>query len=457
MRSYIRLLKGFVFLSISMILFGYHGDARPDLRNIIIISVDTLRADHLSCYGYPLPTSPAVDALARDGVLFTNCYALTPLTTPSFGTMLTSLPPFKHGAKRNGLSLYRNVKTLPYYLKRLGYRTAAIVSNWPLRKKLCGFNKDFDAYYQVFTKKRWLGILNSEGEAPEVTEKAIAWLKKNRKRRFFLWVLYTEPHGPYILHEDFTFDYSQVPPSTYPPGTKIKRIKKYDSEIAFTDHHIGKLIEKIKQLGLYRNSLIVFNGDHGESFGEHNYSRHGRKLYNSTLHVPLIIKLPGNRLNNTFRRENASILDIGPTIFSALNLPGSFPMDGMNLFAGDSSKLNREILLETYGGTVHLRRKDKKYHMKVKPIRYAILDGSVKLIYNLKSNSFEAYDVNKDPFETDNIFYKLLRSASDLKQVLLGKVADVKKYIKLNRNLRLREAVLSKEDIDRLKSLGYMD
>ncbi|NIM15250.1 MAG: sulfatase-like hydrolase/transferase [Candidatus Aminicenantes bacterium] len=452
-----RLIKGLFFLLISMILFGFNGDAKPDLRNIIIISVDTLRADHLSCYGYPLETSPAVDAFARDGVLFTNCYALTPLTTPSFGTMLTSLPPFKHGAKRNGLSLYRKVKTLPYYLKRLGYRTAAFVSNWPLRKKLCGFHKDFDAYYQVFTKKRWLGILNSEGEAPEVTQKAITWLKKNRERRFFLWVLYTEPHGPYILHKNFTFDYSRVPPSTYPPGTKMKRIKRYDSEIAFTDHYIGKLIEKIKQLGLYRNSLIVFTGDHWESFGEHNYSRHGRRLYNSTLHVPLIIKLPGNRLKNTVRHENASILDIGPTIFSTLNFPGSFPMDGINLFNRDSSMLNREILLEAYGGTVHLRRKDKKYHMKVKPIRYAILDGSVKMIYNLKSNSFEAYDIKSDPFETINIFYKFLTSAGDLKQVLLGKVDEVKKYIKLNLNLRFREAVLSKDDIERLKSLGYMD
>ncbi|NIM13279.1 MAG: sulfatase-like hydrolase/transferase [Candidatus Aminicenantes bacterium] len=455
--SNIRLIKRFVFLLILIILFGFVGDARPELRNIIIISVDTLRADHLSCYGYPLQTSPAVDAFARDGVLFTNCYTLTPLTTPSFGTMLTSLPPFKHGAKRNGLSLYRKVKTLPYYLKRLGYRTAAFVSNWPLRKKLCGFNKDFDAYYQVFTKKRWLGIMNSEGEAPEVTQKAIAWLKKNRKCRFFLWVLYTEPHAPYILHEKFTFDYSQVPPSTYPPKTKMKKIKKYDSEIAYTDYYIGRLIEKIRQLELYRNSLIVFVGDHGESFGEHNYSRHGRKLYNSTLHVPLIIKLPGNRLKNTVRRENASILDIGPTIFSALNLPGSFPMDGINLFNREGSKLNREILLETYGGTVHFRRKDRRYHMKVKPIRYAILNGSIKVIYNLKSNSFEAYDINKDPFETTSIFYKLLISARDMKQVLLGKVEQVKKYIKLNRNLRLREAVLSKEDLERLKSLGYID
>lgn len=455
--SNIRLIKRFVFLLVSMILFGFAGGARPDLRNIIIISVDTLRADHLSCYGYPLQTSPAVDAFARDGVLFTNCYTLTPLTTPSFTTMLTSLPPFKHGAKRNGLSIYRKVKTLPYYLKRLGYRTAAFVSNWPLRKKLCGLHKDFDAYYEVFTKKRWLGILKSEGEAPEVTQKAIAWLKKNCKRRFFLWVLYTEPHAPYILHKKFTFDYTQVPPSTYPPKTKMKKIKKYDSEIAYADFYIGKLIEKIKQLGLYRNSLIVFVGDHGESFGEHNYSRHGRRLYNSTLHVPLIIKFPGNRFKNTVRRENASILDIGPTIFSVLNLPGSFPMEGINLFDINSYMSDREILLEAYRGPVHFRRKDKKYHLKVKPIRYAILDGSVKVIYNLKENSFEAYDINKDPFETDNIFYKLLTSASDLKQVLLGKVEEVKKYIKLNRNLRLREAVLSKEDLEILKSLGYMD
>ena len=134
-------------------------DFKP-AKTVIIISVDTLRADHLGCYGYPRKTTPAVDALARDGVLFDRCFTLTPLTTPAFSTMLTSLPPHKHGAKRNGLSLFNQIHTLPHYLKKHGYVSAAFISNWPLRKNLCGLHRDFDSYIEVFGKRRWMGVLN---------------------------------------------------------------------------------------------------------------------------------------------------------------------------------------------------------------------------------------------------------------------------------------------------------
>lgn len=452
------IIKFLVFLS--MIFFGFNMHAKPDLKNVIIISVDTLRADHLGCYGYPLDTSPAIDAFCRDAVRFAGCYTLTPLTAPSFTTLFTSMPPYKHGAKRNGLSIFRKIKTLPYFLKRFGYRSAAVISNWPLRKNLAGLHKDFDVYYEVFTKKRYMGIMQSEGSAPAVNEKAIDWLEKNHEKRFFLWVQYTEPHLPYILHKSFTFDYRDVPSATYPPGTRMRRIKRYDSEIAYTDFHIGKLIEKLKQLGLYRDALIIFHSDHGESFGEHNYFRHGRKLYNSTLHVPLVVKLPGNRFKNTVHRENVSILDVGPTIFSILDLPAYSKMEGVPLFDGQAAILKRQILLETYGGAVHFKRHRKKYHLKVKPVRYGILSGSVKVIYNLKAKDFEVYDLKEDHFETRG---RVLPSSplsmvvKKLKGILLGKVERVTRYIKANRKVRMQKGALSREDFMRLKSLGYIE
>ncbi len=199
-----------IIILLAVTFTGFHLTAKPNLKNVIIISVDTLRADHLGCYGYPLNTSPTIDALSRDGILFSNCYTLTPLTSPSFSTMMTALPPHKHGAKRNGLGIYKKIKTLPYYLQRYGYRTGAVISNWPLRKRLAGLHQGFDSYYEVFTKKRYWGIMNSEGQSPAVNRKAIEWLKKNHGKRFFLWVQYTEPHAPYILHKGFTFDYRDV-------------------------------------------------------------------------------------------------------------------------------------------------------------------------------------------------------------------------------------------------------
>jgi len=456
MKARISLTALLVFLLI--VLSGFHLQAKPDLKNVIIISVDTLRADHLGCYDYPLKTSPNIDALSRDAVRFSHCYALTPLTAPSFSTLLTSLPPHKHGAKRNGLSIYRHVKTLPYYLKRFGYHTAAFISNWPLKKHLARLDQGFDDYVEIFTKKRYMGIINSEGEAPVVTEKTIDWLEKNHKKRFFLWVLYTEPHRPYILHEKFTFDYQGVPPSAYPPGTRMKKIKKYDSEIAYTDFYIGKLLAKIKGLGLYREALIIFNADHGESFGEHNYFRHGRRLYNSTVHVPLMIKLPHNWLKNTVRRENISLLDISPTIFSVLNIPSPADMEGIPLFKEGASFFNRQILLETYGGTVHLKRNNKKYHLNIKPIRYGIIDGSSKVIYNMKDKTFEAYRVTDDPFESKNIYHKEIPTLGPMKEQLENRLQRMSKYIKYNRMYRLNQASdISKEDFDMLKSLGYIE
>ena len=444
-----------VFLMLMFLGMNLQAELTP--RNVIIISVDTLRADHLGCYGYPVNTSPAIDAFAKDGVLFSRCYTLTPLTAPAFSTMLTSLPPHKHGAKRNGLAVYKKVKTLPQILKRYGYRSAAVISNWPIRKKLAGLGGGFDVYYEVFTNKRYWGITNPEGQAPQVNKKAIGWLEANHKKRFFLWVQYTDPHAPYTMHKKHKFDYKSVKPSVYPPGSHIKKIKKYDSEIAFTDYHIGKLLDKIKELDLYEVALIIFHADHGESFGEHDYLKHGKKLYNSTLHVPLVVKLPGRLLKNTVRHENASLLDIGPTIFAGLNIMRHPQMEGLDLFERRNDFSKRRILLETYGGMVVFKRKSKKYHLKVKPIRYGILEGSTKVIYNVKNKTFETYHLGKDPFETRSVFVAGQLEYRGLKDYLRGRSAGIEEYIKLNRMHRIQPAALSTEDFEKLKSLGYFE
>jgi arylsulfatase A-like enzyme len=457
MRAKINLTTLLTFVLIA--LSGSNPEAKPDLKNVIIISVDTLRADHLGCYGYPLNTSPNIDRLSPDSIRFSHCYTVTPLTAPAFSSLFTSLTPYKHGSKRNGLSTYQNVKTLPYFLKRFGYYSTAFISNWPLRKKLLALHRDFDEYYEVFSRRRFFGIFDSEGEAPHVTKKAIDWLENNHKKRFFLWVHYTEPHRPYISHKNFTFDYQHVSAAQYPPGTKLKRIKKYDSEIAYADFYIGKLLEKIKSLDLYHEALIIFHSDHGESFGEHNYFYHGRRLYNSTLHVPLIIKLPGSRPRNGVRQENVSLLDISPTIFSILNLSVYPKMEGISLFQEGHQSLDRTIFFETYGGSVHRKRQNKKFHLKVKPIRYAILNSSTKVIYNLKNKTFEAYCLKNDPFEGENIIKieNKQPNLEDMKQALVDRISRITKYIKLNHLHRAQDTFISEKDWQMLKSLGYIE
>lgn len=452
--------KRFIIVSIFLltaILIYSNLLAGPESENIVIISVDTLRADHLGCYGYPLPTSPNIDSLSKDGVLFSRCYTLTPLTTASFSTMLTSLPPQKHGAKRNGLSIFPNVKTLTYYLKRYGYRTAAVISNGALRKTGAGLHENFDYYYGIFTKRRWWGLMNPEGEADSVTDKAISWINKHKKKRFFLWVHYTDPHAPYVAHERFDFSYKKVPASLYAPGTRMDKIKRYDSEVAYTDYYIGQLLEKLKNEKLYENSLILLHSDHGESFGEHGYFRHGRKLYNACLHVPLIIKLPGNRFENTSRGGNVCLLDVAPTILNALNLLEPDWMEGLPLFSRSTRLDNREIVVQAYAGKVHFRRKSKKFHLKVEPIRYGVIKGSTKLIYNKKTRTYEAYSLTEDPFETGNLVLKNPLSIAGMKNILIQRIDHITAYIEINGTYRRNRNAVSRDDMRLLTSRGYGD
>lgn len=434
-------------------LYGGGGES----TNVIVISIDTLRADRLGCYGYPRPTSPHIDELAEDSILFSHCYTLTPLTGPSFSTMLTSLPAYKHGAKRNGLPIYQHIKTLPFHMKKHGYYCGAFISNWPLRKSLSDLHRYFDDYVEVFTKKRWLGVMQPEGKAEDVTRNAIEWLEQHRGKKFFLWVHYSEPHAPYIYHKEFFKVLEKVPDSFYPPGTAHKKSDRYDTEIAKVDHHIGELIHRIKELNLYHDALVIFNSDHGESLGEHNYFTHGRKIYNSTMHVPLTVKLPQSHEKGAVIAQNVTLMSVAPTILKFMKLPVPAEMEGPPLpLWKDNREPNHPILVETYKGAARFK-KNINFHMKVKPTHYGIIMGSRKLIYNTGSRKFEVYDLEGDRFEIRNLFYKQRRKFTGLQDQLFNHIDRVKKYIQYaSKNLK-QKTNLTSEDIEKLKTLGYID
>jgi arylsulfatase A-like enzyme len=418
-------------------------------QNVIIIAVDTLRADHLGCYGYPRNTSPNIDGFASDGVKFNACYTPSPLTTPAFASMLSSLPPYKHGAKRNGLSIFDRIQMLPQYLKEMGYHTGAFVSNWTLKKKLTHLDRGFDTYSEVLTKKRWFGLINPEGEAPEVNREIYKWLYRNEGKKFFLFVHYTEPHDPYVYHKKFDMGYNGIDPAFYPEGSNHKKIKKYDTEISFVDFYIGELIQKIKDYSLYENSLVIFLADHGESFGEHDYFGHGRRLYNSCLHVPLIVKRPEDKLEGVEINRNVSLLDVAPTILSLLGYPVPDDMEGENLFG---QKNQRILFFEAYKGAVHSERSDM-FHLRVKPVRYGLVKDKDKLIFD---EEFEAYDLAKDPFELTNIYDNQDKTFAELATPLREFILKVQKFIEYSKKFRKQRSDLTKEELERLKALGYI-
>ena len=249
--------------------------------DIFLITIDTLRADHVHCYGYTNVATPALDALAKDGVRFTEAFTPSPITNTSHASILTGLLPGSHGVTDFGVPLSAAHPTVAELLKARSYRTAAFIGAVILDSKSLapGFDRGFD-FYDNFpehssTKSRW-GRLERRGMV--VVEHAENWLSKHPAGPHFIWVHLYDPHDPY------------EPPLPY---SQIYKDHLYDGEIAYADSALAHFIAYLKRSGKYGNSVIVVVGDHGEGLGEHHEDTHGIFLYDSTTHVPLIVKLPG--------------------------------------------------------------------------------------------------------------------------------------------------------------------
>ncbi len=247
--------------------------------NIILITLDTVRADHLGCYGYTEIQTPTFDALARDGVVFERAISQVPLTWPSHAAILTGTYPFQNGVQDfTGQPLAPEFHSVAQALKQHGYATGAVVSAFVLDRSW-GLNRGFDFYDDAFAaetfQKKDIGLVDRR--AAESVSHAIAWVKKTPHRPFFLWLHLYDPHSPYDPPEPYRTQYKD---------------HLYDGEIAYADHELGRLIAFLKQNHLYDGTMIAFLSDHGESLGDHGEHEHGFFVYNSTVHIPLIVKPP---------------------------------------------------------------------------------------------------------------------------------------------------------------------
>jgi len=299
------------------ILFGA-GPPGLTSPNILLITIDTLRADHLSSYGYHLQTSPVIDGLASEGVRFDRAYSVIPLTGPSHFSIFTSRYPQEHGARINGVAAPNETKWLflPQILQKLGYTNLAYVSAWPLTSHLTHLDRWFAIYDEDLTRK--YQVFNSSRYAEDVTPRAVSWLNQQSARRpFFMWVHYFDPHSPYSWKETFGSPKpsgNKSPRMEWRSSSIRQRIRNYDSEIGYTDHHVGQLLEAIDRNDLRESTLVVLTSDHGEALGEKGYVGHGRRLYESILRVPLIMRFPHRVPKGKVIRENVSLLDVTPTV-----------------------------------------------------------------------------------------------------------------------------------------------
>lgn len=373
-------------LCCALACFAARAEDRP---NVLFLSVDTLRADHLGCYGYTKNTSPNLDRLAAESVLFTDTTCEVPLTGPSFGSIMTSRPPRANGATRNGLRLPDEVKTVAEVFKGAGYQTFCVQSNWTLKAKLSGIERGFDNYDDKFHDKRW-GIIKPERHGQEVTRLALAqFANRDVSKPFFGWVHYSDPHAPYHTHREFNVWKKDA----WRLGKADKVRAKYDSEIAFSDAEIGKLLA-----ALPANTIVVFASDHGESLYEHGYLGHGRRIYQDNMHIAFTVRAPGLAPGRNTQPTRG--MDIGPTMLGVAGLGKPNGMLGLDLF-GEAVPANRVRVFETYGGAVPNLPGAEAIMGGRGPMRQGVLDGGWKLIVDGKRE--ELYQLSADPGELRNL------------------------------------------------------
>ena len=408
--------------------------AAPD---VFIVSVDTLRADHVGCYGYALPTTPHIDAFAKDALIYEDCIAEVPLTSPSFGSLLTSRYPRMNGAARNGLPLPPGVPSMTEHFKAAGYQTVCVTSNWTLKADLSGLDRGFDAYDDGFKKKRW-GFMISERFGDDVTESALKLLRdRDPSKPMFAWFHYSDPHAPYKFHDDFN--------PVGKPLWKLDEIAatraRYDSEVAYTDAEIGKLFDALPK----ENAIVLFIADHGESLHEHEYLGHGRRVYQDNIHVPCILRAPGVAAG----RSNAPIrlVDIAPTLLGLADLPPMTDVMGIDLMK-QTPPADRPRVVETYGGAVPGVPGAKAVMASRPPMRQSVIRGDWKLIVGGPGR--ELFNRRTDPGELTNVIDREEKTAAELRALIEEWDGKIPKGT-------ADAAELTNEDVDALKSLGYVE
>lgn len=400
-------------------------EAKP---NVIVVTIDTLRPDHLGCYGSKLSDTPNIDALARAAARFTEAYTPVPITLPAHTAIFTGSYPMATGMHDfSGNRLPPNSVTLARVLREHGYTTAAFIGSAVLDSRF-GLNQGFETYFDYFDFSRLdeTNLDQMERRGDLVADEALGWLKVNPRQPFFLWVHLYDPHHPY------------TPPEPY--ATRF-RAHPYDGEIAFADTQFGRLVSFLKDRGLFSSSVVVLAGDHGEGLGEHGEKTHGFFIYNSTLHVPLLIKLPGAAPR--VMADEVSLVDVMPTVLQALGLPIPASVQGRSLLGqvlGRPSSSASQLYAESYLPLLHFRWSQLR----------SFLWHGLKYIDAPRP---ELYDTRADPKELKNLFKERQSLAHELHDRLYS---AMRRYTPTVASGEGEKELTDPALLERLKSLGYV-
>jgi arylsulfatase A-like enzyme/Tfp pilus assembly protein PilF len=402
----------------------------PGRYNVLLVSIDTLRPDHLGCYGHKNIDTPNIDGLAAEGFLFLDAIATVPLTLPSHTSLLTGLLPTTCGVRDNGaFALSDQFTTLAEIFLREGYSTAGFVATFVLDSRY-GLDQGFQAYDDnMGAESQRSAFLWPERRADAVNDTACAWLE-NVQEPFFAFVHYYDPHDPYEPPEDFAAAYPDSP---------------YDGEIAYTDFVLGKLLETLKDNGLYDNTLIVLVSDHGEGLTEHDEPGHGILIYESTMKVAFMIRLPeGFDLGGDLEPPaeigyTVQLTDVFPTILDLMDIDMDHAVDGASLVP----------VLK--GGRIEPRM---LYFESMYPYFYFKWSALRGLRHNnwkyILAPEEELYDLARDPGEQDNLASAQAERAAEMRANLLKAAARETEALESARKS------LSQEDVQKLMALGYL-
>ncbi|MHC4158706.1 MAG: sulfatase [Planctomycetota bacterium] len=431
---------------------------RKKIPNVILIVIDTMRADHTGCYGYQRNVTPNIDRLARDGILFKKAIVAAPWTLPSVASILTSQYPCVLGVYDKLTVIDSRFPLFSEIFKQHNYTTHGIVSHTLMSARF-GLGRGFDHYDEEST-------FCDEGiSSPTVTSKAISFLQQSHKQPFFLLLHYFDPHYNYTLHKQYNYfpSYNGNLKSGH-PMMELWRIRHqlsendikfllslYDSEIAFTDEYIGKLLNELKKLGLYDNSIIIVTSDHGEEFMERGWIGHTRTLHQELLWVPLIIRLPAGGAQVV--KQPIGLIDIMPTIlkYFGWKIPDGLEGQTLNL-CQCASIASRPIFSETFNPQL-LRILQQE---PVRPIAYrSIILDNWKYIYDQQSGSEQIYDLSEDPYEKNNLSEQQTEQHNGLKALLSNWIKYVKTKEKQGSSHDASE-LFTPEQRKHLESLGYL-
>jgi len=436
-------------------------NAAPTYPNIVLIVIDTVRADHVGCYGYERNTTSNIDALANHALLFRNATSAASWTTPSVAALLSSQYPSTMGIYEKPAKLNTEYPLLAEVLKKQGYRTHGIVSFSYLSNRL-GFGRGFDQYDERSHRGHG-GIV-----APLVVAKALKFLKSRPTQPFFLFVHDFDPHYSYLLHEQY--NYCPEYKGKVKSGQRIDEMRNmrpsmsaediryivglYDSELTYTDMFVAKILQELKRQGLYDDAIIVITADHGEEFMERGWIGHTATLYQELLHVPLIIKLPTNRPGVVEAR--VSLVDVMPTLLSYLGLEVPENLEGRVLdLAAPENIADAPVFSQA-----KKLMKSIYYWQRPGPDRVlakrSVIMGGRKLIYNEATGDKELYDLRVDPAERVNRYEEDEASARRLEALLNEWISRTEQKGGPQGPEQDENELFDPEQIRKLKSLGYM-